>query len=412
MINKNFRLLFSAFLISSVGDWLFRLALPLLIYKMTGSALDMAIAYAMTFLPFVLVTPFGGVIADRWERRKILIYADFCAFVCTLLLGILAFFTHNLYIFCFLIFLISAFTSLAHPAFQSIIPQLVPKGELAKANSLMSVVDNLLLLIGPLAGGLTIAILGSLNAIFLNAASFILSSTLVFFIKILNDIYDESEGKYITFKTIFKDLTEGFNYVWNHNPTIKYGCLLFVFANFGLQLFYANFIFFLANFFHLNPNQIGLTLALSGVGAVTGALIAPMVGKYYNAGRLIVICCLLEGLMVLTLLGAANEYYIALSWGIASAFGSITIVTYFTLRQQVVPSNYLGRSIAITRLISYSAIPVASILGGWILQITSHINYLILISGVIMIINACVGWFSPLGRPSVKNVDINKVESY
>ncbi len=75
--NSNYYLLLIAFFISESGSWLYKLALPLIVLEITGSPSSMVISYAIVFLPFLLVSIFGGVIADRFNRRTVLIVGDF-----------------------------------------------------------------------------------------------------------------------------------------------------------------------------------------------------------------------------------------------------------------------------------------------------------------------------------------------
>jgi MFS family permease len=149
MINATYRKFLSAYFLSSIGDWLYKLALPIFLYQKTGSAMVMAVTYGLTFLPFVLVTPFGGVIADRLSRKQMLVRGDTASFILTLLLGLLIFFhTTQFWLLYVLVFLISAVNSLYHPVFQSIIPEIVDKKNLSKANSFISSSENMILLLG------------------------------------------------------------------------------------------------------------------------------------------------------------------------------------------------------------------------------------------------------------------------
>src|SRR5262249_44290627 len=76
LFNRNFSLLFLANFLSELGDWLFRVSIPIFLYQSTGSALVMSASYAVTYLPYLIVTPVGGVLADRLERRRLLVGGD------------------------------------------------------------------------------------------------------------------------------------------------------------------------------------------------------------------------------------------------------------------------------------------------------------------------------------------------
>src|SRR5437879_2144188 len=85
---RNFRLLFSAFFVSTAGDWLYKLALPLLVLRMTGSPLQTSVVYSLEYWPYLLFALAGGVIADRANRRLLLIRADTAAAVVVGLLAV------------------------------------------------------------------------------------------------------------------------------------------------------------------------------------------------------------------------------------------------------------------------------------------------------------------------------------
>jgi MFS family permease len=395
-MNSNYQKLLSAFFLSSVGDWLYKLAVPIFLYQATGSAMDMAITYGLTFLPFVLVTPFGGVIADRLSRQQMLVRGDTCSFILTLLLAVLiVFHIYHLWMLYALVFCIASINALYHPIFQSIIPELVEKDYFAKANSYISSAENIILLLGPILSGILIALLGPTLAIFINALSFLISALLL---KTIKTAVSDLKKKGITIRSVLHDLKVGFEYSYKH-PIIKFGCLLFVLGNFGNQIILANLVFHLENDLLISSEKIGLVYAIFGSGAVLGSLLAPYFRKRLPAGKLILTCCLIQGLAMFLLLLFRNWVAVGAILGIGAGCGSIVIVTYFTLRQTVIPTQYLGRVIAITRLISYCAIPLASIIGGYLLKNNYSFAHLIWIAGIVMTCNAFVGYFSPLAKP-------------
>src|SRR3990167_4186734 len=240
-MQRSYYYLLSAYFISSIGDWLYKLAIPLLLYHMTHSPLTMAIAFALTFLPFVMVSPFGGVVADRFNRRSILIWGDFFSFIIILILAITTQFLGNtLWLIYLLVFLAAVVSPLYHPAFHSIIPAIVKPEQLSKANSLLSSADNFIMLLAPLLGGGLIAILGITKAIYFNAASFLLSAVLIALIPKLNSVIKKQAS---TVASVLHDLKVGFQIAWSH-PVLKYGSLLFIGSNFAINLFYANFMYY------------------------------------------------------------------------------------------------------------------------------------------------------------------------
>jgi predicted MFS family arabinose efflux permease len=296
-----------------------------------------------------------------------------------------------------IVFTVATISAIYHPAFQSIIPALVAGHQLPKANAYVQTVTNLVDLAGPLIGGGAITVFDTDYSLYLTAATFAMSAALILAIDAREPRTAAVGG--LNGQAIARDLREGVAYAWA-NPIIRYACVLFLFSNLATHIFYANFMFFLADILRLTPRDIGITLSLSGIGAVIGALCAPYASARFAAGRIILTCTICAGLTTLLLLCATGPFSVALAWGTVAAFNSVIIVTYFTLRQQSVPSCLLGRTIAVTRLISYAAIPVASLVGGGLLQAVGHIEFLIVLSALIMTVGGILGWLSPLAAPT------------
>lgn len=118
-MTRDYYLLLLGYFISSVGNWLYQLALPLLVYELTNSPLSMAVTYGLAYLPYVLFLPIGGVIADRVNRQRLLVVGDFIsALVCGLLaLAVWQGITSMLIIYP-AVFILAGVTPLYHSAFQ------------------------------------------------------------------------------------------------------------------------------------------------------------------------------------------------------------------------------------------------------------------------------------------------------
>lgn len=121
--NRNFNYLCIAFLISSIGDWLYRLALPIIILSKTGSAYHAATTFGVSFIPWIIFSLLGGSLADNYAKKKILIIGNmFAALVVPVLLFILMEKQINFVLLYSAVFVLSSIDPLIHPSFQSIIP--------------------------------------------------------------------------------------------------------------------------------------------------------------------------------------------------------------------------------------------------------------------------------------------------
>jgi MFS family permease len=177
---SNYVLLLGAFSVSTVGDWLFRLALPLLVLHMTGSALGTAAVYALEYAPYVVFSLVGGVAADRFDRRRLMVASDLLsALLVGLLAGLVSTGAQQLWMVYVGAFLLGAVRPFYHPAFQGLIPRLLPDSELPRANARVQMVESLLGFMGPVLGASVVVALGITSSLFLDTVSFVLSASAI-----------------------------------------------------------------------------------------------------------------------------------------------------------------------------------------------------------------------------------------
>jgi len=176
--NRNFRRLWTAQIISEIGDWFYTLAIYSLLLEYTGKASSVALALILQVLPQTFVGPIAGVINDRISRRKVMIAADLCRMVivaCMLLVRSAS----KVWLVYPLLLLETVMWSFFEPARSSVIPNVVDTDDIVVANTLSSTTWSFNLAIGSTVGGLVAALLGR-NAVFgLNALSFLLSALLI-----------------------------------------------------------------------------------------------------------------------------------------------------------------------------------------------------------------------------------------
>jgi MFS transporter, DHA3 family, macrolide efflux protein len=151
--NRNLQLLFGGQVVSSFGDWLYVLALGILAYEITGSATVVAVLMFARLLPYAVLLPFSGMLADRGNRKVLMILADLGRGAC--MLGLLfAGSERTLWIAYPLVFLATMFSSLFQPAMSSVLPAIVGDEEkLVDANSIWSQMDSVSFVLGPALGG-------------------------------------------------------------------------------------------------------------------------------------------------------------------------------------------------------------------------------------------------------------------
>lgn len=393
-MNKNYKLLWSAFFVSDVGDWLQRIALPILVLNKTGSVFHAASLYGVSFLPWLLFSLLGGVFADRYNKIKVLVTGYALATVFSLVLGFsfLQDIPNLVYVY-ILTFLLSSVEPISHPSFNSLIPKIVNKENLAKANSNLQLVDNTLNLLAPLLSGILLLWINPVLLLFVNTLTFLVAAILLIFIKV------EDTDKNFE-QNILKSLLEGLVYV-KESKIILSGSLLFLGTNLGIHMFQGIFVYYITKTLNYSTLEYGIILSLAGLGAILGALCSPRILGKYKSGNIIVVSTIIAGVATIILMLNSNLAFIGLSMLVMNFCGNINVISYFTLRQKIVPKEILGRVVSVTRMISYATIPLGAYLGGFLVDKGMIVELVILLAGLIRLLSGIFAYYSPLRKSEI-----------
>lgn len=388
---RNYWLLFGASFVSTAGDWLYKLALPLLVLRTTGSALQTAVIYSLEYWPYLIFALIGGVIADRADRRLLLIRADAAA---AAVVGLLAVLVWQGKIHLWMVYLaalaLSGISPLYQATFQALVPRTVVPDRLSWANSRMQASQGVLNVIGPLLGAGAVAVLGAVGALSLDSASFALSALAVALIARAVAVRQQTGHG-----TILADLRAAASFL-RHSPPILWGSLLATGNVFGTFMVESNMITYLVRFRHQPVASVGIVFAGLGVGTLAGALVAPRIARAVKPGLLIIMCTEAGGLATALLLFLHSVPGLAAAWVLLGAAMMIFIVTFFTLRQQLIPEEMLGRVIILSRLLAWAPLPLAPLIGGAILDSTGHFWLVLAISVALQVGTATATLATPL----------------
>jgi predicted MFS family arabinose efflux permease len=394
---RSYYRLLAAFITSSTGDWIYNLALPLMVYNLTHSALSMALTFGLTHLPFVIFSPIGGVLADRFDCRRLLIAGDLMSAALVGSFAVLFFLqVDTLWLLYLMVFLLAGIPPLYHPVFQSFIPLLVgPKEQrLARANAWLHSSQQIITVLGPCLGGAFIGHLGMSAAFVLDALSFLASAGLLLMIRTGRSHAPSPVRERSSVRT---DVGEGLRYVWQH-PVLRHGSLVLAGANIGAVLLEANLMYFLKGILNFDLTEIGVAFASLGIGASLGALLTPWLLRHFPPSPLILGCTILSGFFTLPLLIAQSLLTVSLPLVAIGILDNIVPVVWFTLRQKIVPAHLLGRAVAFTRLIAFAPIPVVAVLGGAVLVSTQSMPLMITLAALCHVGVGGLGFLSSLQR--------------
>jgi MFS family permease len=283
--NRDFRRLWLAGLISDTGDWMLLVAIPILVYQLTGSTLGTSMAFLIELIPAVLITPLAGRLADRSDRRTLLVAVSLgqAAALLPLLAG-----THLPVLYC-VIALQAALASLFDPAKNALLPTLVAEDQLVAANSLIGLNQNLGRLVGAALGGAALTA-GGLSVIVIgDAASFLLAAALTWGVRPAKATAPVSGAS----------SPRPGGHPFARRP-IRAGLAVTAITAIGQGLFIVLFVVFVARTLHGNAAENGLLRAVQAIGAIAGGLVLTRATRV-RPGRLAGLACLAFGaLAVLT----------------------------------------------------------------------------------------------------------------
>ena len=269
LVERNYRIYLTGSFVSNIGTWMQRVAQDWLVLELSGgSALAVGITTGLQFLPMLLLSPYGGLIADRFNKRQILKITQSWLALCAAALGVLAITgvatTEQVYVIAFAFGLGTAFDN---PARQSFVSEVAGLDHLPNAIGLNSATFHAARIVGPAVAGLVIAQVGSGWAILSNAFSYLafILALVIIDSRLLHTVASTPRAK--------RQLREGVAYVLRSPDILLVICVMFFVGTFGLN-FQMTTALMAQQQFHLSARAYGILGTLLAVGSLAGALIA------------------------------------------------------------------------------------------------------------------------------------------
>lgn len=282
--HRNFRLLVEGNVISSSGDFMQSIAQSWLVWQLTGSPFLLGLVSFFDTVPRLFFGAIGGAIADRFDRRRVLIITQSLAMVQAVVYCLAVYF--KVIVFwhiAVLAFFLGCVDTINQTVRQSLVNSMVPKEELLNAIGLQSSFFNLSKILGPSAGGAVIALVGISGCFFLNALSFM---ALIWNLYLMELPRWEAP---INKQGVWKEIKEGYGYLRNNRRIFSIVSLSYVVALVGAP--YSRFIpMFATNILHVGPTGFGLLMSAPGAGAIVSALSLAST-RSFRPGILWICCC-------------------------------------------------------------------------------------------------------------------------
>ncbi|WP_001111722.1 MFS transporter [Bacillus cereus] len=395
---KDFHLMVSGQIITILGSTLLRFALSLYVLDITGRADIFAGLYAVTSIPFLLA-PLGGAIADRFNRRNVMVIFDFinAAIVLSFIVLLL---TESVSILLIgtIMFLLAVISAMYAPVVMASIPQLVPEKKLEQANGIVNGVQALSNIVAPVLGGILYGIIGLKMLVITSCLAFFLSAILEMFITI-PFIKRIQEGHIVP--TIVKDMKEGFLYVLKQ-PFILKAMLLAALLNLILTpLFVVGGPIMLRVTMQSSDTMYGIGMGLIDFATILWALSIGFFAKklqmrtLYNWMLIIALLVMPVALSVTPFILNLGPYppfiLFILSSLLIAMIMTIVSIYVITVVQKKTPNENLGKVMAIITAVSQCMAPIGQVVYGFMFEGFSTKIYLpIFAISFIMILIAIV----------------------
>lgn len=375
---------------SQLGDWLYNAALLGYIYESTGSAGWVAAATVCRLLPYVLLGPLGGVIADRYDRRTVLIVGD--AIRCAVMLALAAIVAFDAPIV--LVIALTALTSAAgtaeRPAAMALLPRLVGEARIGPANALLHTVQDIGVIIGPALGAVLIAIAPSSVAFGVNAATFAISGILISTMRRPSvtsrpPVHDSAR----------RQLSDGLRTA-RTAPFVIPLFIVVAMAEFTYGAQTVQLVLYAQNNLGLGPQGYGYLLAAAGIGGVLSATIN---GRLATSTKVSLIVVASGAVFCLTQLAYAwtDQVALALAFTLLGGIGVVACeVVAETAVARIVHPDLLGRVMGAFDALSVAAMILGALLAPVLINRASlQISFLVL--GTIALMTTLGCWIALRG---------------
>ena len=373
----NFKLVLTSQIISLIGGNILRFALILFILDLSGSVGTFGLVMAITQLPVFLFAIPGGIIADRMDKKKLIVFFDGIKTV--LCLGLVVIFLTGTYTVANLTAVIALFMvilTLFSPILVTATPAIVKEEVLVEANGAIQSVNAVSELLSFVLGGVLIATIGMINIVILAGVSFLISTGIDMFIKIAHEKQAADHG---IVRTAVLDMKDSFTYATKKNPfIIKVAVFLGCFAFLIMPIISVAMPYIVRVQFEASDTMFGVAQAVSAFGMLLGGILTGVLKKWLNFKffpQLVTITAALCLLLAVTVhppffAGLALPFWlfniVLMLVMVIMTFGNIIAMSFI---QERVPEKYLGKTIALLLTILNVAIPTSQFAFGWLMEI-------------------------------------------
>ena len=388
LFSKDFTLVVIGQIISLFGNAAIRFALPLYLLNLTGSSALYGTVTACAFIPAILLSPVGGIVADRVNKRNIMVILDFSTAAIIIAFFLLMNNVNLILLLTVTLMLLYGIAGAYQPSVQASVPALINKDNYMAANAMINTISSFAYLTGTVSGGILYSAYGLETVLWVCAVCFILSAVMEIFIKIP---FRKQDSNGSIWETARIDFAESIRFIRKEKPVI--GKALFVIC--GINLFLSAMImvampYLITEVFNLEASQANRLYGFAEGALAAGGLVGGIGAGIFSdklsirkTGSLIIVCAIcvfpIAAALILFSSGMMNYMVVIVCCFTIMVCSTIFSVQMMTFIQTETPQNLVGKVIAVIFTVSMCAQPLGNALYGVLFEICQGYEYAVVI---------------------------------
>lgn len=392
--NSDFWKFWTGQVISVLGSSFTLFAIPLLIFRLTHSAVNLALAMAASMLPYLLFGLIIGAWVDRLDRKRLMVVVNLAMALAVGSIPLMSALGHLTVWWIYgATFVNQTFFIFFGAAEFAAIPSLVDTDDLVTANGRIQASYSASMVAGPiLAGGLA-AVVPIASLLLIDSLSYVVAAGTLLLIHISFNMPGLEKER----TRVRQDVVEGLRYVLGH-PVLRNISLMMALVNFVGTTVGAQLVLFAKDRFAASSSEIGILFAVEGLGVVLFSLLAGRLRKRWSFSQVALGALMGSGICTIALALAPSYLLAVFLLGLGTGLGSLFNIQTSSLRQAIVPNQLLGRVMSIAAVLAWSAIPLGALLGGLAIQWTGSVALVYAVIGGLTALIPVVFAFTALGH--------------
>lgn len=373
LTDRNFVLMVIGQIISLFGNAIIRFALPLYILQHTGSAAMFGMVSALSFLPMIVMSLIGGILADRVNKQRIMVVLDFLTAALVLGFILMNGSVDTIVLVIIVLMVLYGIQGAYTPAVQASIPLMMQEDKITQANAVINLVGSFAGLLGPVIGGLLFGLYGLMPIVVIGCVSFAASAIMELFIRIPHVRQRKKSG---VISIVRGDLKESFGFIIKDKPILLRVMLMVFLFNLTFScLMVVGLPVIITQTLGISSELYGITQGLMAAGGLVGGILAGILAKRMDMRRmyqLLMLCavCLLPMSLCLLLGAPAFLTYVVIT---ATSFVCMALATMFTVQilsfaQTASPASIVGKVVSTLMAVSMCAQPIGQAVYGLLFE--------------------------------------------